>query len=209
MNTRRSPLPTALLLLALAFIAGLAPRAVPAAESAAQQRFFASLKADGKKTVLMKTRTVGSPTGIEYADTAPEGKGLIVGFDFWTSNYGQTLVVNGVCPIYLTPKGKVRGKKRGYVIGNLVTVEARDGFAVSGVAVKGGDRMDQVQVEFMRIDYAKQSLEPATLYKSAWTGGKGGRRERQLTGNGKPVLGIHGASGDALDRFGLLYVETK
>ena len=204
MNTSRPLLLTALLVL----VAGLAPQA-PAAVPAAQQRFFTSLKADGRKTVLVKTKTVGSPTGIEYADIAPEGQGLIVGFDFWTSNYGQSLVVNGVCPIYLTPKGKVRGKKRGYVIGNLVTVEARDGFAVSGVAVKGGDRMDQVQVEFMRIDHAAQSLEPATLYKSAWTGGKGGRRERQLTGNARPVVGIHGASGDALDRFGLLYVETK
>lgn len=195
----------AALLLALFTIVSTAPAASP---GKAQEPFFGAVKAGSKKATLSRTKTVGAPTGIDYFDTQGDG-GIIVGFDFWTSNYTQHLVINGVRPVYQTPKGRVRGKARGYRVGNLITVEAREGFAVSGVTAKAGDRMDRVQVEFMRINYPTRDLDPNSLYKSGWTGGKGGIRDHHLTGGGKLIVGIYGASGDELDRFGLLYLDPK
>ncbi len=195
--------------LALVSVLVLASPALAAAPpDKAHEQFFAMVKAASRKASLSSTRTVGSATGIEYSDTLGGG-GVIVGFDFWTSNYTQHLVVNGVCPVYQTASGRVRGKARGYRVGNLITVEAREGFAVSGVTAKSGDRMDRVQVEFMRINYPTRDLDPNSLYKSGWVGGKGGLKDHHLTGGGKLIVGIYGASGDELDRFGLLYLGTK
>jgi len=174
----------------------------------AREHFFASMKTSQQKPAA-QTKTVGSPTGLVFSDTL-EGGGVIVGFDFWTSNYsGRILVVNGVCPIYQNSKGRLRGKPHGNRIGNLTTVEAREGYAVSGLTAKAGDRLDRVQVEFMRINFATLNLEPATIYKSNWVGGTNSRYERHLTGGGKPIIGIFGAGGDELDRFGLLYYAPK
>lgn len=188
-------------LLALAYPVSTAPGTAP-------EPFFAAVKAGSKKASLSRTKTVGAPTGIDYFDTQGDG-GIVVGFDFWTSNYTNHLVINGVCPIYQTTKGRMRGKARGYRVGNLVTAEARDGFAVSGVTAKSGDRMDRVQVEFMRINYPTRDLDPNSLYKSGWIGGKGGIKDHHLTGGGKLIVGIYGASGDELDRFGLLCLEAR
>ena len=187
--------------------------AIPAPVKAAppdksHEAFFALLKAGSKNPAIAKTKTVGAPTGIQFSETQATG-GVLVGFDFWTSNYNNALVVNGICPVYETAQGRVRGKVRGYRVGNHVTVEARPGFAVSGIRAKAGDRMDRVQVEFMRINYPTRDLDPGTQYHSDWVGGKGGKAEHHLTGNGKLVIGIFGASGDELDRFGLLYLDLK
>lgn len=195
----------AVVLLALSPIVRSAPAAPPGKD---EGTFFAIVKAGSKKPLLARTKTVGSATGIEYFDTQGEG-GIIVGFDFWTSNYTQHLVVNGVRPVYQTIKGRVRGKARGYRVGNLITIEAREGFAVSGMTAKSGDRMDRVQVEFMRINYPTRDLDPNSLYKSGWVGGKGGIKDHHLTGGGELIVGIYGASGDELDRFGLLYLDPK
>ncbi|MDB6137410.1 MAG: hypothetical protein JWO94_482 [Verrucomicrobiaceae bacterium] len=208
MNTFHQSLSRALLILAF-IVPTLAGRVQAAPPDKVQEHFFAAMKAGQEKpAVAGHTKTVGSPTGLMYSDTLASG-GIIVGFDFWTSNYGKFLVINGVCPIYQNAKGRTRGKPHGNRNGNLTTLEARDGYAVSGVTAKAGDRMDQAQVEFMRINFATLNLEPGTIYKSKWVGGSGGRYERHLTGGDKPVIGIFGASGDELDRFGLLFYAPK
>jgi len=175
------------------------------------QRFFAKLATDPKGSGLGKTATVGSPTGYEYRDWRKEG-GLLVGFDLWKGNFqDHMLVVCGVRPIYMTAKGKVRGKLYGSGSGTStpITIEGRDGFAVAGIEVKGGDRMDQLRVVFMKYSYTEFNLLADGMYKSEWFGGKGGRKERRFIPGQKPVVGIFGGSGSELDRLGLLYMESK
>jgi hypothetical protein len=192
----------------LCFTAPAQQPAGTAQPASAQERFFSDAKIDALDPSVGRTRTIGAPTGIEYADVKPEG-GIIIGFDIWKGNYQKLLVVFGIQPIYLTPHGKVRGKRRGGQAGQATTVEAHEGFAVGGIEAKGGDRVDQLRVIFMRINPVSFNLDPGTSYKSDWIGGKGGGRDHQLLPGGKPVIGIYGGSGSELDRFGLLYLDRK
>ena len=61
-------------------------------------------------------------------------------------------VVTGIRGIYLGPKGRAVGPLHGTVQGQPITVEAKAGFAVSGLGVKAyGDAVQRFQVFFMRI----------------------------------------------------------
>jgi len=176
--------------------------------TAAQQRYYAALAADVKGPNLRKTETVGLPTGKEFSDFRPEG-GFVIGFDFWKSNYKKTVVVNGVTPIYRTETGKVRGNHYGRSEGDPITLEAKEGFAVAGLEVKAGERMDQLRVIFMRYNVALDGFNSADAYKSDWIGGPSQPAERRLIPNQKMIVGIFGGSGLGLDHFGLLYVDHR
>ncbi len=179
------------------------------AQAAAEQRFFAKVVIDTKEKGVTKGPTTGAPTGDEYTETAPDG-GILIGFELWKGSFrGSMLVVGGIRPIFLTPKGRVLGKVQGRSAGTATVVEARPGYAVAGIDVKGGDRVDQMRVVFMKIGYMSARLESAGSYKSDWFGGKGGEKERHFYPNQKLILGIHGASGDQLDRLGLVHLERN
>lgn len=171
-------------------------------------RFYAKMAEATQGPDVRRTATVGAPTGVEYAELPPAG-GVLVGFDLWKGNFRRFLVVSGIRPIFQTATGRVRGKTYGSEGGNLTTVEAKDGFAVAGIEVKGGERVDQLRVAFMKINYTGFNLDSVGAYKTEWIGGSGGGREQRLIPNQKPVVGIFGGSGRDLDRLGLIYLDLK
>lgn len=173
-----------------------------------EQRFYATLAAAGTGTNLGKTDTVGAPTGTDYGDTQPEGA-VLVGLDLWKGNFENNLVIRGVCPIFQTATGRVRGPKRGNCDGSPTTTEAKPGFAVAGIEAKGGLRVDGLEIVFMRIHVSGIALDSSGSYKSEWVGGKGGGKPRRLVPNQKPIIGIFGGAGSELDRIGLLYYDRK
>jgi hypothetical protein len=85
------------------------------------------------------------------------------------------------------------------------TVKAKKGYAVGGLVGKGQVLVDGFKVIFMRTK--EGSLDPHDFYESEWIGGPGGDDARRLGGDGKPVIGIYGRSGDDLNRLGLIQAK--
>ena len=180
----------------------------PAPAVTPEQRFYSTLTAAAQGNGLSKTDTAGSPTGTDFSDTHASG-GILVGFDLWKSNFQNNLIVGGICPIFQTASSRVRGPKRGRTNGTPVTIEAKPDFAVAGIVVKSGGRVDGLEVVFMRVNHAGVGLDSAGSYKSEWFGGRKGGRETRLVPNQQPIIGIFGGSGGGLDRLGLLYYDRK
>jgi hypothetical protein len=173
----------------------------------------------GLKVVQHKTATVAS--GVSYFEHVPQEPALLVGFSLRTSSAEgpNHLVVGSLQPIYLTAEGQKSGpnfggRGLGHLYGKPVQVTAKTGYAVGGIVVKWsavsgqwpGPRVDALKVVFMRIDGAR--LDPKDRYESPWLGGKLEGQEGSLGGDGRPVIGIHGASGWAIDRLGLVQLQV-
>jgi hypothetical protein len=62
--------------------------------------------------------------------------------------------------------------------------------------------VDGFKVIFMRV--GKTSLDTNTSYESDWIGGRSGGEEEKLGGDGTPVIGIFGRSGNDLNSLGLI-----
>jgi hypothetical protein len=86
-----------------------------------------------------------------------------------------------------------------------VEVLAKPGYAVGAVVVRGSDLVRSMKVVFMRV--AGTRLNLADRYESDWIGAAGAGPEVTLGGDGSPVIGIHGGSGAALDRLGLILLK--
>lgn len=179
---------------------------IPPTQLKPEQRFHATLSA-AQGSSPGKTSTVGGPTGDEYLEMAPPGA-VLVGFDVWTGNYRNSLVIRGICPIFQSGNERSRGSKYGTCSGAPTTIEPKPGFAVGGIDAKGGVRVDGFQAIFMRINYFGFALASAGSYKSEWVGGKGGRESR-LVPNEKPIIGIFGGKGAEIDRIGLLFYDRR
>ena len=68
------------------------------------------------------------------------------------------------------------------------------------------DRVDAMQVNFMRIKTLPFELDRKDSYSSEWIGGDGGSPQ-ELTGNGKPIIGMLARAGRALKALGLIHLE--
>jgi hypothetical protein len=83
---------------------------------------------------------------------------------------------------------------------------------VGDVVLKSGRALDGFKIIFMRIEGSR--LDPNDRYESPWLGGRGGGPERSLGGEGKPVIGIHGAvvghgGVRALGNLGLVQLDLE
>lgn len=152
---------------------------------------------------LIVTALFGGRGGSEFREVHQDG--LLVGFEVASGRYGPgILVIRALRPIFRTPSGVKSGKFRGRPGSNprRVTVVAKPGYAVGGVSVRTGDRLDALQVHFMQIEAGR--LNPDKTYSSSWLGGRDGGRARRLAGDGKPVVGIVGRCGLEMDAIGLV-----
>jgi len=179
----------------------------PAPGDAIHQRFYAALAAAAKSAVPEKTKRVGGHGGGNFIDTLEDGA-ILVGFEIWQGDYSGHRIIRGIRPIFQTASGRVPGGLHGHADGASTKVEAKEGYAVAAIEARGGDRLDGIQVLFWKIRASDVSLEAEGSYKSDWIGGKGGGKAlHPLSSNGNPVIGIAGASGDDVDRVGLVYCE--
>lgn len=156
-----------------------------------------------KLTSTTRSQAIGGKEGGGFTD-APSGPALLIGFRYCSSlasPYEGSPIIEGLQPIYLTPEGKTSGTFRGSSRAPK-EVLARPGYAVGGITAKGGSRLIGFRIAFFRVSGA--GLDPKDSYLSEWFGGKGGRPETKLGGDGKPVVGVHGRSGDHIDSLGLI-----
>lgn len=180
------------------------PSPTPVA-STPQEHFFTAMASAPQR----ETKPAGGMGGTPFKEIFPEG-GILVGFDVWQGAYGNAQVVCGLTPIYQTLSGRHRGKLSGNKTASMVTIEARDGYAVAGMRVTTEGVIDALQLQFQQIDYAALNLTVMGPYKSDSVGGKGrGNHISPVSSNSKPVIGIFGSGAMCIDRIGLVYADRK
>jgi hypothetical protein len=124
------------------------------------------------------------------------------------ASHSASSLIRGLRPIFQTANGRIRGSSHGYTPdqpGKIV--EAKEGYAVAALEIRGGERLDGFQLLFWKIRPSMGRLDAEGAYKSDWVGGHGGGKARNaLSSDGRAVLGIYGASGADMDRLGLIYL---
>jgi hypothetical protein len=183
------------------------PPAQPPSSPTIDERFYTALARGAASTDLEKTKKSGGSGGGAFAEVRPEGA-YLVGFDVWEGDWSGHRIIRGMRAIFQTATGRIRGSGHGHTSGHpSKVVEANEGYAVAAMEVRGGDRLDGFQLLFWKIRPAMWRLDADASYRSDWIGGSGGGKARNaLSSDGRPVLGIFGASGSDMDRLGLIYL---
>jgi hypothetical protein len=87
-----------------------------------------------------------------------------------------------------------------------VRLTARPGYAVTGLSVSAGRRLEGLALRFARIDRA--GLNPADAYESPWVGSGAANTRVSHGEGGQPVVGMFGRlEGDAIVAVGLVIAD--
>jgi hypothetical protein len=141
----------------------------------------------GKKISI--SRPAGANRGASFLDVLDEG-GLLIGLDVGTIDVAGQRYIRSIRPIYRAARGEVPGQTRGQGRGETITLKAKDGFAVGGIAVKANGHIEAISITFMQTEGL--GLNPRSSYNSQWVGGDGSGQEVHLGGSGSPVVGVSG-----------------
>jgi hypothetical protein len=155
----------------------------------------------GDEPGLFRSKIHGGGGGGEFEERFPDDATL-VGFRYSTSNWNGHTIVRALQPILAGPDGETTGAWHGKPGGTPSELRAKDGWAVGGIIVKAGQRVDGVAVVFLRNRRGR--LDPRDYEISEWIGGRGGGGEALLGANGDPVVGLSGRSGADLDAIGVI-----
>lgn len=154
---------------------------------------------------LHRTRKAGGGGGGPFEEVGGEDA-LLTGLVAHTGDFAGHRVLIAVQPIFRTANSTKMGKRHGVGRGNGITLDAKPGYAVGGVTFHSGDRIDGLEIIFMKVKPDRLGLDVADSYKSAWVGGRGGG-PIQVAATGNPIVGIFGASGLELDSLGLIELQ--
>lgn len=138
-----------------------------------------------------------------FTDVAPEG-GLLVGLEVGLAQaFGRTMT-RAVRPIYRVKDNTLFGDQQGTQLDDVVTLKAKDGYAVGAVSVMHGLGFDGISVTFMKVKDGK--LDPKDSYDSKYVGSDEKKALTKIGGDGTPVVGIVGKANDKdLTGFGLMF----
>jgi hypothetical protein len=165
----------------------------PKGKSAAAGASAAAAAKKSAPTREKQTAILGGSGGKEFRTVGSGGR--VIGFQFDTGQWLGEEVLRRFEPV-----SDGGGKPFG-----LMKVEtARDGYAVGAVEVDASKLVNAVRLVYMRVG-DDGLLDPNDSYQSDWLGKPTGRKPRLLTGNGKPVIGIHGRRLAMLDAVGLVF----
>jgi hypothetical protein len=142
---------------------------------------------------------LGGANDPEFKDAAPEG-GLLIGFEIGLAKAFGRDMVRSAKPIYRTGDMETSGEQRGTQLDNVVTLKAKDGYAVGAISVKHGLGFDGISVTFMKV--VKGKLDPKTSYESEYVGSNEKKNLTKLGGDGSLVIGIVGRT-NAKDMTGM------
>jgi hypothetical protein len=149
-----------------------------------------------------KTKALGNDRNGEEFEELSESLGPVIGFEVTTFDYSGHPAIKSIQTIYRSGETTRLGATFGAPHGQVTRIEARPGYAVGGLTVRAGSRVDGFKVRFMRQTGRKLNANDA--YDSDWVGGSGGKGGKPLGGNGRLVIGIHGRSSRDLDAIGLM-----
>jgi hypothetical protein len=156
-------------------------------------------------TTIHRSQTVGGKGGEPFEAKGQRGAFLI---GFAVKMRGTEIAF--LQPIYGTATGrKVAASGIGWPKDTQAhpKLEAKIGYAIGGLKVwcnpDGGFQLViGIRILFMRR--RGPVLDPKDSYWSEWIGASGKGQEVMLGGDGKPVIGIHGRAGGAIDSLGII-----
>jgi len=131
----------------------------------------------------------------------------LVGLQTTTINWAGHIIIRSVQPLYRIGGEIEKGAVHGLQNGRPISVLAKPGYAVGGLLVRTGHRVDGFAIVFMRVD--QDRLVPADSYVGPWQGGQGGGGHRLLGGAGLNIVGISGRKGCDVDAIGLIEQAPK
>ena len=152
---------------------------------------------------MRETRAAGGAFARnEYREYRPDGA-ILIGFEIGLGKVFNTDIIAYLRPIWLTAKGEELGTAYGRTNNPIMTVKARDGYAVGGIVVAGGGALEGVALTFMRR--GEKNLVADDAYTSDWYGEqtRRPRPEQMRSGDGGFVVGFFGKRFD--DKGGLNY----
>jgi hypothetical protein len=144
-----------------------------------------------------------------YRELAADG-GILVGLEVGLGGTAPAERVAAIRPVYRVA-GKTRpGTPAGHFLSDEVTrtvrLVARDGYAVGGLRVAAGRRIDGLAVRFYRVE--ETGLDSHDAYDSDWVGTTKADGRDLLDGQGRPAVGLFGRTeGDALLGLGLTFAD--
>jgi tetratricopeptide (TPR) repeat protein len=160
----------------------------------------------GRKLIQQRTEMAGGTAGSPF-EVVPKDPSFLNGFTVWAGLWNNRMVIRGLQPIFLSATGASDGPGCGHCSGPSMRIVAKKGYAVAGIVAKkteGEILLHGLKIVFMRIDGSR--LDPKDSYESDWLGGQGGQDIR-LGSDGRPIIGIFGRAGQAIDALGLVQLE--
>jgi len=163
---------------------------------------LATLKDTLKNGNYSQTSIVGFGLGEGAFEELASGGGLLIGFELGLGNVWGKDNINSIRPIFLTEKGEIRGQVHGTATDRILTVKAKEGYAIGAVTITAALQVDGIAITFMRIE--KKTLDTNQTYRSNKIGA-GQRQPVTVGGSGVFVIGICGKSnGQACQSLGLV-----
>lgn len=184
-----------------------APTAPPVTQATTSgPKIDASLASQIKDAIAAKSITKTEASGKKGGSSeTPSDGALLIGLNITEFGWrGKSL--KSVQPIFLGRDGKFNGKVRGNPTKNIITIEAKEGYAVGGLNTYSHDRIAALQVVFMKINPQTGKLDPRaeSRYTSPWYGKQLEGPFTRLGGNGRMAIGVHGGMGADADTIGLV-----
>ena len=186
----------------------------PESEPVRSEDVFSRIR-KAKQNQIEETDVFGKDSGKHFRETSDDG--LLVGFNLRTGKHGKgyrTIRVDAVQPIFLRSSGMRTGEWHGGAEIRLaeITVQAKDGYAVSGIQVTGQkdggefSGVKGIRIIFMRVK--GDSLSIQDKYTSPWYGEAGEDNAPIGGANGKPVIGVKGTySHKLMTGIGLVFLR--
>jgi hypothetical protein len=164
---------------------------------------FARVQTAVKGKKFVSTQVIGGDQS-EIFNEVPENGAILVGFNLTLRQAGTGRRLSSIQPIFLSPEGVTTGATYGREEDEAVTVQAREGYAVAAVTLRGRYQVEGIVVGFAKI--ARTGLSPKDVYTSELYG-YGGGNARSLSGGGKVIVGVVGRSNEfQLEALGLVHL---
>ncbi len=169
---------------------------------------FALIRRAIRLKKIQETQAVGGAFAKQWFQEVPPEGALLIGFDIGLGKFFQNDVVYYLRPIFLTSFGEKKGTPYGRPTPKVITVKAKEGYAVGALTIRGGGGLDAVSVTFMKI--GEDRLNKDVSYKTQRYGGPGGG-EGTVGGDGSPVIGICGRRSDngAVGGLGVVILQNR
>jgi len=117
-------------------------------------------------------------------------------------HHGQTAQSGGL-PVPPDTRERIAGAE----VAGWAPPTAPGGYAISGLTLRGGERVHGLKITFMR--WAGDKLDPTRPFQTRWFGGFGDGKEVTLGNDGKLVVGLHGRAGEGIENLGVVQLRKK
>jgi hypothetical protein len=164
-----------------------------------------AIERNGKLGRIGERPAPGGSDRDRFREIAP-ANGLLVGMRVgYVKAFGGSKV-GMVQPIFQVGKSYVEGQTFGANVAPTATIVAKPGYAIGAINIHAGLLVDSFQIVFSKFKNGR--FDTHDMYRSDWLGDVQGGAPKPVSGEGRPIIGIHGRSnGREINALGLLVAE--